>query len=163
MASSPDKPLHAKRGFFPFVRGSYQDSPPESQPSERWAGFLVVVALFLLGMALVPLSVTGFDLSRMPGDEGDGYFNACVLEHGWQWLSGQQSHFWDAPFYYPQPNVIAYSDCHLGTLPLYAAFRLLGLDRETSFQGWFLLLFAANYLILCFGNGTAATCGCSAD
>ena len=70
-------------------------------------------------------------------------------KHGWQWLSGTQPHFWDAPFYYPEPNVIAYSDSHLGTLPFYAAFRLIGLDRETAFQGWFLILFAANHLA-CF-------------
>src|SRR5262249_46496217 len=34
---------------------------------------------------------------------------------------------------------------HLGTLPLYAVFRFVGLDRETAFQYWFLTLFVLNY------------------
>jgi hypothetical protein len=105
------------------------------------------VAVLVLGMSLVPLRVTGVQLTYLPSDALDGLFNSCVLEHGWQWLIGQQPRFWDAPFYYPEPRVIAYSDNHLGTLPLYAAFRLVGLDRETAYQGWFLTLFVLNYVV----------------
>lgn len=110
----------------------------------RW-GALFAVGVLALGMALVPLRVTGFRLTNLPGDDVDSHFNLYVLEHGWQWLSGKQPRFWDAPFFYPQPNVIAYSDNHLGTLPLYSLFRVVGFDRETAFQYWFLTLFVLNY------------------
>lgn len=110
----------------------------------RW-GAIFAVGVLALGMALVPLRVTGIRLTNLPGDEIDSHFNLYVLEHGWQWLSGKQPRFWDAPFFYPQPNVIAYSDNHLGTLPLYAIFRCVGFDRETAFQYWFLTLFVLNY------------------
>lgn len=113
---------------------------------QRRFGALFAAAVLAVGMALVPLRVTGFRLTNLPGDDIDSHFNLYVLEHGWLWLSGRQPRFWDAPFFYPQPNVIAYSDSHLGTLPLYAVFRFVGFDRETAFQYWFLTLFVLNYL-----------------
>jgi hypothetical protein len=121
-----------------------EESEPQLLRQRRWG---VVFAVFVLaaGMVLVPFRATGFRLTNLPGDEIDSHFNLYVLEHGWQWLSGKQPRFWDAPFFYPQPNVLAYSDNHLGTLPLYAVFRIVGLDRETAFQCWFLTLFVLNY------------------
>jgi len=45
---------------------------------------------------------------------------------------------------------MAYSDTHLGTLPVYAVFRLVGLDRWSALQGWIATLFTANYLSACY-------------
>jgi hypothetical protein len=105
-----------------------------------------LVAVLLGGLYLLPLRAMGPRLTDAPGDLGDGRFNNYVLEHGWLVLTGRQQHFWDAPFFYPDPGVIAWSDCHLGTLPFYAAFRAAGCDRETAYQVWFLALCVLNYL-----------------
>src|SRR5579871_2971771 len=130
-------------------------------PADRFA----IPAGLLLGLALVPLRAMGWNLHRIPGDLVDARFNNYVLEHGHHWLTGRERSFWDAPFFLPEPNVIAYSDCHLGTLPLYALFRFAGADRETAFQLWALAQFALNYLCCAwvlrrFGFGrVAATAG----
>jgi hypothetical protein len=41
--------------------------------------------------------------------------------------------------------VTAWSDTHLGMLPIYAAFRAVGLSPERAFQGWFLTAFVLNF------------------
>ena len=69
-----------------------------------------------------------------------------VLEDGYRWLTGLDKSFWSAPFFYPAPNVIAYSDNHLGSLLFYSAFRLLGQGRETAFQLWVVTIFTLNYI-----------------
>jgi hypothetical protein len=129
----------------PRQRSQTEEAQRQRVRPHRW-GALFAAAVLAAGMALVPLHSTGISLTKLPGDEIDSHFNLYVLEHGWLWLTGKQPRFWDAPFFHPQPNVIAYSDSHLGTLPLYAVFRFVGFDRETAFQWWFLTLFVLNYL-----------------
>uniref|UniRef100_C6E5V4 Glycosyltransferase RgtA/B/C/D-like domain-containing protein n=1 Tax=Geobacter sp. (strain M21) TaxID=443144 RepID=C6E5V4_GEOSM len=104
------------------------------------------VAMLLLGMYFIPLSVMHLDLSRIPGDLVDSRLNNYFLEHGYRWVTGQVASFWNAPFFFPAPQVMTLSDNHLGTLPLYSLFRLLNFDRETAYQLWMLTLFVLNYL-----------------
>jgi len=101
--------------------------------------------LLLLGLGLRPYA----DFSIIPA-AGDNLFNMYVLEHGWLWLTGEQASFWNAPFFYPTPNVIAYSDCHLGNLPFYALTRFLTQDRILGFQWWILLSATLNFVVACW-------------
>jgi hypothetical protein len=87
-----------------------------------------------------------FRADQIVGDLGDSRFNMYVLEDGYRWLTGLDKSFWSAPFFYPAPNVIAYSDNHLGSLLFYSAFRLLGQGRETAFQLWVVTIFTLNYI-----------------
>lgn len=107
---------------------------------------LLPFVLLVVGVWLFPLDILQRDLSVMPGDKGDSRFNNYILEHGYNFLSGKVSNYWDAPFMYPEKNVIAYSDNLLGTVPLYSVFRLMKCDRETSFQLWFFSLFVLNFI-----------------
>ena len=109
------------------------------------SGLLPIVAAYCVGMCILPLQLMGFDLSRIPGDLGDARLNNYFLEHGYKWLTGQAPGFWDAPFFYPTLRTMSFSDNHLGTLPIYALFRLLEFDRETSYQIWFLVIFTLDY------------------
>jgi len=109
------------------------------------SGFLLIASMYCVGMYILPLQLMRFDLSRIPGDLGDARLNNYLLEHGYKWLTGQVASFWDAPFFYPALRTMSYSDNHLGTLPIYAFFRLLEFDRETSYQLWFLVIFTLNY------------------
>jgi hypothetical protein len=112
----------------------------------KFVKYLLCTGLLLYGLWTVPLALFGYDWSMIPGDWGDARFNNYILEHGYRYLTGQEPAFWDAPFMYPYPNVIAFSDNLLGTMPFYAIFREIGFDRETSLQCWILVLFALNYL-----------------
>lgn len=88
----------------------------------------------------------GWGLESVFGNLGDARLNNYFLEHGWQYLLGNHKEFWSPPFFYPEKNVLTYSDNFIGTLPIYALFRLLGMDIETSFQFWVLAVILLNAL-----------------
>ncbi|MBK5284594.1 MAG: hypothetical protein JJE25_04270 [Bacteroidia bacterium] len=107
---------------------------------------LLPLALLAAGLYFVPINIYQSDFSKVPGDFGDARFNNYILEHGYKFLRGDADKYWDAPFMYPYRNVVALSDNLIGTVPLYSMFRILGSDRETSFQLWLLALFALNFI-----------------
>jgi hypothetical protein len=49
-------------------------------------------------------------------------------------------------FFYPYPLTSAFSDSLLGSAPIFAVFRFLGLSRETAFQGWYIFGYFINYI-----------------
>ena len=110
---------------------------------------LFPILFFAIGMYFMPMAIMGNNLDYIPGDLGDARLNNYFLEQGFKWLIGEEYSFWNAPFFYPAYNVMAFSDNHLGTLPFYAIFRFAKLDRETAFQAWILTMFILNY-ISCF-------------
>lgn len=107
-----------------------------------------------LGLVFTTFQILGFDLSMYPGDFGDGRFNNYILEHGHRFLTGQEPSLWNAPFMYPEPEVVTFSDNLIGTVPLYSIWRAFGCTIETSFQAWYILLtifnFTACYFLLKF-------------
>src|SRR3954470_12497299 len=106
----------------------------------------ICVLLFLTGMYFVPIRTMRLDFSQLPGDLVDSRLNNYFLEHGHLFFSGKLSNYWSAPFVFPEPNMITFSDNLLGTLPIYSAFRIVGCDRESAYQGWILILFALNFI-----------------
>lgn len=100
-------------------------------------GLLVVLYFFAF-------NVTGLNLAYYPGDLGDGRFNAYLLEHAHKFLTLQEPSLWDAPFMYPEPQVITYSDNLVGSAPFYSVWRIFA-DRETSFQLWFITMYFLNF------------------
>lgn len=123
------------------------ESEPRSKES-RWSAFggpALIPALGLFGLYFVVIRSLGPNWSLTPGDLGDARFNNYVLEHFFRWISGLDAHYWTAPFFYPFPYTIAFSDNLLGSAPIYAAFRFLGLNRESAFQAWFVTGYALNY------------------
>ncbi|MBL0341441.1 MAG: hypothetical protein IPP71_11150 [Bacteroidetes bacterium] len=107
---------------------------------------IIPLVLVIAGLYCVPITLFDFDLTKIPGDLGDARFNNYILEHGYLFFSGQIEHYWDGQFMYPYKNVIALSDNLLGTVPIYSIFRMMDIDRETSFQFWFITIFALNYI-----------------
>ena len=95
-------------------------------------------------MAMVTYQTLGFDFSTMPGNLGDGRFNNFLLEHGYQYLTTSDMPYWNAPFFFPEKNVIAYSDNLLGALPIYVICRFFT-DRETAYQLWYFILSGLNF------------------
>jgi len=113
---------------------------------------LFVCILFGVGLYLLPGRIIGTNFDGVPGDFGDARLNNFFLEHGYQYFTGKTSSYWSAPFMYPDKRTLTYSDNLLGTLPLYMFLRVLSFDRETSFQLWFLLICALNFIsaFFCF-------------
>lgn len=119
----------------------------------------------ILGLYFITLNITGHTFANYPGDLGDSRFINYIFEHGYKFFKGEETSFWNAPFMFPEHDIITYSDNVLGTTPFYSFFRLSGFDRETSFQLWYVLMVVLNYsccywfLVKLFRNRYAAVLG----
>src|ERR1700690_3931525 len=95
------------------------------------------------------LVLTRFD--AVPGNLGDSRFNAIVLEHGFRFIRGDAWHgaLWSPNWeFYPQKNVLAYSDNLLATLPIYALARAVGLHEMAAVNSWVLVITVANFFAM---------------
>ena len=105
--------------------------------------FPYALLLFILGICGVALPyITN---GNLPGDSGDSYFNAYILEHFYLALTGKVESFVTASFFYPLKYTVLFSDNHWGTGFIYSYFRSEGFTTEQSFAGWFLVGFILNY------------------
>ena len=98
--------------------------------------------------AFSPMIRSGFRL--MKGGLGDSRLVNYGLEHSYQWLIRTPAYasFWDAPLYYPHPNVTAFTDIMAGLGLFYWPWRLVGLAPDTAFQLWLLTVFTVSFLLL---------------
>jgi hypothetical protein len=117
-----------------------------NKTTNNFINSIPVLVGLIAGLFLFTFNVTGFDFKFFPGDLGDGRFNLYLLEHAYKFFTGEISNFWDAPFMYPESNVISFSDNLLGSAPFYSLFRLLGFDVYLSYQLWFVTVSVLNYL-----------------
>jgi len=116
----------------------------------KFSSTLPILLGLLLGSWLYTSNVLGYDLTYFPGDLGDGRLNLYFLEHAYQFFIGKQETFWDAPFMYPETNVLAFSDNLLGSAPIYSFFRVLEFDTYKSYQLWFVCISSLNFITAFF-------------
>ena len=100
-------------------------------------------SLAALSAATVHTGQSIFFSSGVPGNLGDARLVNCILEHVYQWMQGSTELFSPSQFY-PVHGTLTYSDGHFGTVAFYAILRVCGASMETAFQGWFLIVVAAN-------------------
>lgn len=103
------------------------------------------ILLFSIGLFGYLLPAIG-NFSMIPGDLGDARFNSVVLEHGFQWLTGQAARLWSPEFFYPFDRVLGLSDNHFGSFWSYSLLRIVGLPREVAYLGWYLFGFLLNFI-----------------
>ena len=107
---------------------------------------IILILICLLGIIAVfhPTIFTGF--SQIQTDPGDTRLNNYILEHTHSWLINSNNHesFWDPPFFFPNKNVLAYTDLLLGLYPYYFVLRVLGFLPDTSFQLLIILMSIMN-------------------
>jgi hypothetical protein len=116
-----------------------------SAPRSAW---LLPVLLFLaVGVVGYLLPATAY-FSAVPGDLGDARFNSVVLEHLFQWVTGVVPELWSPAFFFPYEHVLAFSDNLFGSGWVYSVLRLAGLSRELAFDGWYMIGFVLNYLVM---------------
>jgi hypothetical protein len=121
--------------------------PPSDPYRPQWGAgaWAVLLTAFAIGFVNFPLRVIGSGGEFLPGDAIDNRLNNFVLEHGYRYFTLRGGSFWSAPMYYPALGTSAWSDLHLGMLPVYSLFRLVGFPPETAFQGYFLVPFILNF------------------
>ena len=125
---------------------SIEQQPGDCSRAQGAGALAILLTAFAVGFVGFPMRVVGWQAQYLPGDDIDNPLNNFVLEHGYRYVSGKAESFWDIPSYYPQPKVTAWSDAHLGMLPIYSAFRVAGLSPERAFQGHFLISFPPNFI-----------------
>ncbi len=127
------------------------------------SGFLIL-ALSVIALFGYLLPAIGY-FQMVPGDLGDARFNSVILEHGYQWLTGQVDSLWSPGFFYPFEKVLGFSDNHFATFWVYAAARAFGAVREDAFLVWFLVgntlsFVSCLWVLKRFGfSAIAASCG----
>lgn len=119
----------------------------------------------ITGLVVFCFNVIGFKLLYFPGDLGDARLIIYSLEHSHKYFTGQLSSFWNAPFIFPEKEVMSYSETLVGFAPLFSFFRLMTFDIYTSFQLWFVVVSSLNYIMAfyflqyVFKNNYAAVLG----
>jgi hypothetical protein len=95
-----------------------------------------VICFFLLLAVTVAAAHHSILFSRFAETQGggDAVLVNYLFEHNWRWVTGQPNDksLFSPPFFFPQPDALAYTDLYLGTLPLYGCWRLLGASPATS-------------------------------
>ena len=114
--------------------------------NNRAAPHAIMLFGLAVGMGLFAFQIIGFNFAYFPGDLGDGRLNLYFLEHAHRFFTGKVASFWDAPFMYPEDNVISYSDNLLGSAPIYSVLRILGFDIFKAYQFWYLSVTALNFI-----------------
>ncbi len=100
-------------------------------------------------MMFYPTLFSGF--SKMPGDPGDPWLNQYFLEHSFQLVFNRNytASPWSPAFFYPFPNVLAFSDNLWGAAPIYWLLRAFA-STDTAFQLWMMLVSALNFFGFAF-------------
>lgn len=106
--------------------------------------------VLLTGLCFFTSHIVGFRFEFFPGDMGDGRLNMYCLEHAHRFITGQTPSLWNAPFMFPEKDVITYSENLVGSTPFYSIFRILGADREMSYQFWYVVICILNYTFAYF-------------
>ena len=106
----------------------------------------VLMLIFFIGFFGYLMPALGY-FTMIPGDLGDARFNSVILEHGYQWLSGQVSQLWSPGFFYPFERVLGLSDNHFGSFWSYGLMRWMGFNREMAYSGWFLVGTVLNFWV----------------
>jgi len=116
----------------------------------RMGGAAIPLSVLLVGLVVVHYRFLLGPGRWIPGDRIDAALIHYVLEHGYQWLRGAvvPAGFWNAAFFYPHPNSMAYSEIMLGLLPFYAIWRAVGVGPGGSYQLWFVSVSILNFLVL---------------
>lgn len=135
-------------------------------PSARSFRHHFVALLAYLALSLLYLRPTWQDLTTgIPPSPVDPVFNLYVLKWGIHQirlgLSGEETDFWNAPFYYPTREVTAYSDHLVGPAAVAAAFTAVFPNPIAAFNllflGSFVLCGWSTYAVLRWSGVGGAT------
>ena len=104
-----------------------------------WLLLPLMIIWLQWGDALIPKHT-------IPGDYGDSRLNMILLENSFQSIKHLSNPF-QTNFYFPYKDIGGFSDIHLGSLPVYAVFRLLGLGTFGAMQAWIIAAILANFCV----------------
>lgn len=106
--------------------------------TKQWlCGALIFLLLLLLECVFFRnIIMTG--TGALIGDRGDGRLTMLLTEHWWNFVTGKEK-FSELSFFYPQNNVMGYTDMFLGYGIIHVVMRFLGFDMWNSYK-WTLVM-----------------------
>jgi hypothetical protein len=113
--------------------------------------FQTAIRFILIAASISILSCLQFNkiyqsrFSLIVGNEGDSRFLTVTLENWYQFLLGNTSWI-DSPFFFPTERALSFSDALVLFVPIYAPFRMLGVDPLLSFQLAFIFFVSFGFL-----------------
>ena len=113
--------------------------PGEREPAPpRRIEAIALCAALLFGLGQSLWSGWSSQAQVVAGGLGDARLHHYLLEHFWQWLRGAALHgsLWSPPFFYPAPDVLAYSEPLFGSALPYLAARALGAAPVAAYVAW---------------------------
>lgn len=93
--------------------------------------YLLIVLILVLCECVFFRNVLGN--SAMFGDRGDGRLTMLLTEHWWNFFQGKES-FFELAMFFPDQNVLSYSDMLLGFGLIHSFFRFFNWDMFLSFK-----------------------------
>lgn len=117
---------------------------PQSSGRLDFRFWPVAIAAWALTAAVFFRQALSSSFGLVFGDKVDGSLIIYLHEHLVRALA-DQADFFSPPFFYPQANVLGFTDAFLLDIPLYGVLRLLGFDMFLSEQ---LLIVALSFI--CF-------------
>lgn len=99
---------------------------------------IIVVLVLAFCEWLFFRNVIGTGRGALIGDRGDGRLTTLLTEHWWNFFNGQEK-FSEIAMFYPQKEVIGYTDLFLGYGIMHSILRLTGLNMFVSYK-WTIVL-----------------------
>jgi hypothetical protein len=139
--------------------GGAGDPEPDARTPASWSRRerLAAVLVLVLGLLLVFHTQISTGFRRAQVMPLDPLFQNYVLEYDLRYLAGatHAPAYLDAPFFYPHPAALTYSELQWGGIPLYAPWRALGFSPQLSYQLHALAAVALDFLALLLLLGPA--------
>ncbi len=110
---------------------------------------VLAVLAGVVGLLVVFRQTLATGLRHTPGTLGDVRLVHYLLEHEARCLAGKArlATLFDAPFFYPERNVVAYSHVLLPAMPPYGLLRAVGVPPDLAYTAWLACVFAGTYLL----------------
>lgn len=123
----------------------------KSEKAKKLLLYCLPVIFLLLGLVAVFGKVFVNHFHFFYSDEADGMLHIYILEHNYLFLRHQFPHLnlFSPPFYYPNANVLFYSDPFISITPIYAFFRLF-FNESVSFNSLLITTMVLNYILTFF-------------
>lgn len=134
------------------LAGAVPTQPVVDRRASVWLRLAWHLPFVIAGLALAfePTLLSRFRLIET--DLGDTRLVNFIFEHGYRWIAQRfSSHpvsLWDQPFFFPTPNVGAYSEVLLGSAPIYWIYRATGFAPDTSLQLWMISVLVLDYVAM---------------
>jgi len=123
----------------------------KDQINRNWGRSAISIPVYVLaclaGIWIMFYPTLSSHFALMQTDPGDTRLNQYFLEHSFQLLTNPAyiGQLWSPSFFYPYPEVLAFSDNLFGSAPVYWFFRSI-LPSDLAYQWWTIAVLTLNFV-----------------